>query len=374
MAYACDVCNETYKTKGILKTHLTTRKHLKKVSGEVAIINDLICKKCDKEFANNGSFKNHTEGNICDKMLRCITGNEYLTGYFTERLRYINNKPCYNYIIKNCFNKFDFSSNCITDENIIPTACSDYIKQLHQVNSSIAGTFLDYLMRRIISEKIKKPFEDQRAEKQARNTNKHINVKSHGGDVEIGITSFPFNVLDCYNKAQDVVLYKTANIVLEIFITSLCHTMSFEPRLIYQNQVDDIVNLIKNTSNLNELFIVPLEQLCLNLLRAEDTSVLLNPSLSNKTNPLFDFPADCDVVIQNTLYDIKCTGGDNFRKEMLQLLGYASLLNCNPVLNKKIDTISILNLLQGTMIKYDISHITKDQMLSYLHILTRKPN
>jgi len=106
MAYACVACNETYKTKGGLKTHLTTRKHLKKVSGEVAIINDLICKKCDKEFANNGSFKNHTEGNICDKQLACITGNVYLEGSLTKRLIALDNEVCYNYIMKECFNSF----------------------------------------------------------------------------------------------------------------------------------------------------------------------------------------------------------------------------------------------------------------------------
>jgi hypothetical protein len=38
----------------------------------------------------------------------------------------------------------------------------------------------------------------------------------------------------------------------------------------------------------------------------------------------------------------------------------------------KIDNIQTINLLQGKMIKYDISGITNEQLMKYLKILTNK--
>ena len=75
--------------------------------------------------------------------------------------------------------------------------------------------------------------------------------------------------------------------------------------------------------------------------------------------------------ITHILYDIKCTCRDKSIYEILQLLGYASLLNCVPKFNKKINNISIINLLQGYIVNYDISYITTEQMVNYLRILTK---
>jgi hypothetical protein len=90
------------------------------------------------------------------------------------------------------------------------------------------------------------------------------------------------------------------------------------------------------------------------------------PLLENKK-----IPSDCDLVIDDVLYDIKCTSGEKLIYEILQLLGYASLLECNPNFNKKINNVSIINLLQGYIMNYDISYITKEQMIKYLKILTK---
>ena len=65
------------------------------------------------------------------------------------------------------------------------------------------------------------------------------------------------------------------------------------------------------------------------------------------------------------------TSKDNSIYEILQLLGYSSLLNLNPKFNRKIENICIINLLQGNMINYDISYIDNEQMVNYLKILTK---
>jgi hypothetical protein len=211
-----------------------------------------------------------------------------------------------------------------------------------------------------------------RADISAKDTNEFINCKYHGGNTEINITYFPLNMLECYNKVKNVSLYKTESILLEIFITSLSHTICInkDNAHIYQNTVDDIVGLITTTNNIIELLVVPLRIICLDLLKT-NRNVLLNPNIRCRKNPLLNIKGDCDVVINNTLYDLKCTVGNNYIAQMLQLLGYASLINCNPELQRKIDTVSIVNLLQGTIVHYNISSINDNQMIEYLKILTR---
>ena len=79
-----------------------------------------------------------------------------------------------------------------------------------------------------------------------------------------------------------------------------------------------------------------------------------------------------DITIDNLLIDIKCTIGDNNCYEILQLLGYSALLQNNPVYNKNIQQISILNLLDGNIVFYDTTHINNTQYLEFLKILTQK--
>ena len=176
---------------------------------------------------------------------------------------------------------------------------------------------------------------------------------------------------DSYKRAIDTTVYKTENILLEIFITSLSHTLAFSA-IPNKDKVNNILHLIQNTDNVIDLFFMPLNQICIELL-SETSDILLNPVLGFPI-PLLNnkhIPSDCDLVINNVLYDIKCTRGDNSIYEILQLLGYASLLNCVPKFNKKINNISIINLLQGYIINYDISQITTEQMIQYLKVLTK---
>jgi hypothetical protein len=74
------------------------------------------------------------------------------------------------------------------------------------------------------------------------------------------------------------------------------------------------------------------------------------------------------MIIENTLFDIKCTSGKDTIYEILQLLGYLSLINFNKNM-KKIENISVINLLQGNIKTYDITHIKNDELLKYLKIL-----
>jgi hypothetical protein len=120
--------------------------------------------------------------------------------------------------------------------------------------------------------------------------------------------------------------------------------------------------------NLTQHIINPLMQYFTNYIY--NKPVLLNPMLGGKYE--YSIPADCDIVIGDVLIDIKCTSGDNSSYEIMQLLGYSALLQNNPTYNKKINQISILNLLEGSILFYDTSHISNEQYLSFLKILTQK--
>jgi hypothetical protein len=315
---------------------------------------------------------NEKDSNIKTYLFEWLYLNHYgkkgIIGNLTSRIKNISNKPCYYYIVKNVFDNIDILQHNKTTKQILNSDCINFIKNLHIIEPSLTGTFVDYLMRRIICEKTSQPFYDSRAERECNFT--HISVSSN--DKEFVFSKLPISMNVSYKNAKDTTIYKTENILLEIFITSLSHTLAFcgTPN---QEKVKNIINLIQNTHNIIELFFTPLKQFCVNLLLNDENNILLNPALGFQI-PLLDnknIPSDCDLVINDTLYDIKCTCGDNSIYEILQLLGYSSLLSCVPKFSKKINNISIINLLQGYIINYDISYITTEQMINYLKFLTK---
>jgi hypothetical protein len=84
-------------------------------------------------------------------------------GMLTDRIENISNKICYREIIKRCFNDIDIlSSN--TTKQILSKPSIDFITELHSISPSIVGSFIDYLVRRIISELTGKEFRDRRCE------------------------------------------------------------------------------------------------------------------------------------------------------------------------------------------------------------------
>jgi len=168
-----------------------------------------------------------------------------MVGNLTTRIKNISNKPCYHYIMKECFNNIDYSNFNKTIKKILNDECIQFIKTMHSIDSSLTGTFFDYLVRRIICEITKKTW--------------------------------------TYIRNDDF----------------------------------------------------------------NSWAVFKEPSIKS------------DKIISID----QC---DNF------IVKDKSLLNCNSTkFHNKVDNISIINLLQGYIVNYDISYITKDQMVNYLRFLTK---
>jgi hypothetical protein len=128
--------------------------------------------------------------NIKDYLEEWIFSTYYskkkFVGNLTNRIKEINNKICYNQIMKQCFNSKDILSSKI--ENKININIDRFVNDLHKINASLCGCFFDYLVRRIISEIIKKPFEDNRSN----------NIVSN-------------NIVHYFNEADEVWQYKQNN-------------------------------------------------------------------------------------------------------------------------------------------------------------------
>jgi hypothetical protein len=225
-----------------------------------------------------------------------------MIGNLTHRIKNIANKPCYYYFVKNIFNNIDI----LEYKSIRPILNDEFlrfIKLLHEIEPALTGVFLDYLMRKIISEKMNQTFCDTRAKMISCRVDDTENIKES------------YNI--CINSE-----YKTENILSEIFNTSLSHTIAF-CGILNQDKIKSILNLIQNTPEIIEIFFNPLSQLCTQLI-GENSDILLNPCLGYGIPEINDLiPSDCDLVIQDILYDIKCPCGDNSVYEILQLLGYA---------------------------------------------------
>ena len=121
--------------------------------------------------------------------------------------------------------------------------------------------------------------------------------------------------------------------------------------------------ILQQTERLQTNMIEPLQALCRQLIDGK-SSIQLNPILG-----LYGIAADADLILDNTLIDIKCTKSGMEEYELLQLLGYATLLDHQ---QQPMRSIQILNLLKGEEITYDIDAVTHDHWNTLLNVLTNK--
>lgn len=267
-------------------------------------------------------------------------------GSLTNRIAKINSNLCYNYIYKNIFN-YTYNDTIIKYK-ILSNLSTDIVKNMHLINSSLTGCFIDYLLRRIISELLNISFQDDRADYMTNNINIDISAS--------------------YKICQNI-QYNTNDIVKHIFITSLSHSLFFN-EVPHQNIIDDLIFILDNENIKNNL-IEPLIYLC-KLLINDTKTIKLNSSFGVLKEPLnhIRIPADADLIIGDCLIDIKCTTNTSNSKckELLQLLGYSAIsyLQKDSI---KINSIMILNILEGTIYKIDVSKIKEENYIKYIKLL-----
>ena len=100
---------------------------------------------------------------LCEWLFNSHYLQKNIKGNLTDRIRIFNNKICFNYLCENYFNKFDINNHI--SNKILNEESSLNIKKLHSIQPSLTGTFIDYLMRRIISEIKGDQFSDNRVKR-----------------------------------------------------------------------------------------------------------------------------------------------------------------------------------------------------------------
>ena len=293
-------------------------------------------------------------------------------GNLTERIKPLENEICYRVLMRRCFNDEDIRSKKVTT-TILSSVTTNFIKELNLLHPSFTGTFIDYLSRRIISELTEKPFGDARASFILHDGISHLCNNSNNTICKYGIQSsqLPICRYLAYEKVKNTSLYKSCDILPEIFITSLCHSESFGD-YIEQEVVNSIYNKLLHTPNLTDSLLNPLIELYKQYIN-EGQDILLNPGMGGELDNLQGrIPSDADMVMNDALFDIKCVKKSRPIIEIFQLLGYASLLFLNKNYRRKINKIAILNLLQGTYDTYDISFLTKDNFVAFIKILLKQ--
>lgn len=300
----------------------------------------------------------------------------FKSGSLTDRLKNINSNICYNSIYRNIFN--NNYNDSIKKYNILPLKCTNIVKLLHSIDPSITGSFIDYLIRRIICELLNIDFDDSRASWLLNSIDHICNSEDCRYNIEFEYQdeeafkkncTLPYCRLHSYNLTKLTNLYKTQDIIKEIFITSLSHGEAFGmcPN---QDNVNRILEILG--SNLFDLY-TPLMILCKNIIENKEL-IKLNPVFGGKLKPPVDkynIPSDADLIINDCLIDIKCTKNKSNSKccEILQLLGYSALSSFNADNHKKINKIMILNILEGSIYKIDISNITNKNYENYIKFL-----
>lgn len=205
---------------------------------------------------------------------------------------------------------------------------------------------MDYLIRRIISEKLNNNFVDNRANSQC--------LLKHD------ISFLNFNLKKCCLKSSDKE-NKTIDILAEIFIMSLSHTLTFSQN-IKEEYIRDILKELESDSV--KIFYNTLSEFCESLISNKKTILL------NKINIINNYmPFDNDIITDNIIYEIKCTKEKNSIYSILQLLGYSALINYNNTDDIKLNTMSVINLLHGDLYIYDISTFDKNDFIKYLGFL-----
>ena len=376
-----------YQTFGVLKAQ----------TERTQIVTVAKMKPCpERDFLDNWLYNNY----YSKKQMR---------GNLTMRIKNLDNLICYRKIVKDCLNNQDIllsgNKTQVFNEDEIT-----YFLEIQNINPSAFGTFVDYLIRRLIAEIAGIPFKDCRSDiyskkhicdtqidymKKSRKElieickqyqlkkyhklncseisnllNKTIKTCKYSSDGYNASCSFNLCQKMCLEKVYNIQDYKTESIIKEIFIVSLIHTecFGFAPQ---QESFDAIWKYLEDTDKIKQSILAPLEQLC-KVLVGTTKDILLNPTFGGVLDIVnTGIPSDADLVIDDTLIDIKCTKSKNEISEFLQLFGYSSMSLLNPRYYRKINKIQILNILHGTLITYSIEYLTTENCVAYIRMLTK---
>lgn len=169
--------------------------------------------------------------------------------------------------------------------------------------------------------------------------------------------NFPISFINSYEKVTNKE-NQTINIIPEIFIVSLAHNISF-------GQYNEEKSKLQFQYIINNCFKDEYIQNIINILQIFDgKKYAINPTLG-----YYGIPSDCDLIIDDNLIDFKVSKMDNNKYEILQLLGYSSLI---AVGDHMINKIHIIDLYKNKLKTIEISDWHINQRLGFLNYMEIK--
>lgn len=203
-----------------------------------------------------------------------------------------------------------------------------FITDIHKVNPQLTGQFIDYIVRISIDTS---NFIDNRVEHEIdSNTRAPLTLGGFWG-------SWGDELVTSYERVRTKVFSAR-----DVFITSLAHGAFFN-RFDSEENIKDILTIIS---------------------QKEDQIIQFQKEMSTrfesaKTNPVIGgkgIGADCDLIINDTLVDIKCQATSDVtihEQNILQLFAYAVFAEIHR--KYKINKLQVFNPLIGKLQEWDIS-------------------
>ena len=259
----------------------------------------------------------------------------------------LENRP-YDSIIKH--NIPNINAEFEETEKLVSTEFCLFVRGLHAICPSDAGCFIDYLMRRFITEQLQIEFQDARALL----TNCRAPCAPCVIEEEEEEAHFPQPFAEAYEKVSNA-SNKTKDVINEIFVISLGHGFSFgrydpdswrtQYEYVVKNFVEDFMDDLQKVFTLTK-----------------GTQYALNPVIGIHGS----IRADADLIIDDNLIDFKVTKSNDNKYEFFQLLGYASLA---AMYNYDINMIHIINFYTNTLRSINITDWVHDQRIGFLDYL-----
>lgn len=299
--------------------------------------------------------KNSEANNISETKKPKVKYPKIITDYYanyipgsnlTSIVKKIATRKYYSFIKINCFSNKLFKP-IIEKININ----NEHIINLHKIQPSHCGVFFDYLFRHLISSLSKQKFYDSRA----------LYMSSICKPKIIKYEKIEYDRSKCLSIVEDL-NKNTIDIIPEIYIVSLSHNESFAGSLNISIVIRQLMHIINNLEQFKNI-VKEYSKYFGDIINISSTIPLLNPNVGTS-----ELRADCDLIIGDTLIDIKCCSKDNEIYEKLQLFGYVSLFNKNCSDKRTLKYVSILNPIQNIYKKYLIKGMTGfDKYYFFLH-------
>lgn len=293
-------------------------------------------------------LNNHKIQNTKTCMITNIVGN------LTDRVTYIVNNCDIEYILKLC----DLPCSVHDSQMLTLGLTSDVITcftQLHRICPSVFGCYIDYLLRHFVSKTNNIQFKDTRT---------IITLASSydiDKDVSQEINKFWYNwknsiIENAYESCCSN--NSTSECLIEIYQVSLAHSFFFRQ---FQN-TSKIIQLQEALHNNIQTIHIFLEQISNQL---SGSVFKINPILGN-----LGIPADCDMVIDNIITEIKVTNQSNDIRDFCQLIGYTVLHRS--LYDDDIDFIQVINPLLNTRTIWNIKDWSYEGCAMFLKYLGAK--